>query len=231
VECRPVRVSASPSTIIKNGLYALSPYVYVRNNPINAFDFDGKIDWPLKGYWAVNKKDFKDGARGLKNTIVRTSTYLEIRNVGTSPHIGIDYRASEGTPFYSLGNGIVSKIGKISSGAKYIVIEYGGGDKVRFLHLNKISEGLKVGTNVYEGQVLGETGKTGASIAHLHVDAVDKSGKRINPENKNYGTVTNSQFFKEYKGDFNLLHAYKQLNLIAQRKLQLRKLRPDPNNK
>ncbi len=180
-----------------------TPYRFCFNNPINVIDPDGLIEQPLKGRTAVNKKDTKNGGWGLKNTIIRTSTYREIRNVGTSPHIGIDYRASVGTAFYSLGDGTVSAIGETSGGAKYITVEYANGDNVRFLHISGTAEGLKVGSPVKEGQQLGLTGATGTKQPHLHVDATDKDGNRINPEGANYGSLTNQEFFDDYAWDYN----------------------------
>jgi RHS repeat-associated protein len=189
-----------------------SPYAYCYNDPIGKVDLDGMIPWPLRGYIAVNKKDYANGGYGLVNTIVRTSTYLEIRNVGTSPHVGIDYRAKVGTPFYSLGDGVVSSIGEIKNGkakgAKFIEVKYKNGDKVRFLHLSSVAKDLKEGTHVYEGQELGKTGDTGAAFAHLHVDAKNKDGERIDPENQNYGTVSNEEFFTKYDGDYKNLPTY-----------------------
>ena len=193
----------------------VSPYAYCAGDPVNRIDPDGRLDWPLKGYTAVNKKDFANGAWGLDNTIVRTSLYNEIRNVGTSPHIGIDYRASKGTPIYNLGDGRVFEMGTYKSGINYIIIEYGNGDRVRFLHLDSFSSGLKQNDIVYEGQIIGYTGNSGqykdrngnyhSYPEHLHVDAVDKDGIKINPEQNNYGTISNEDFFEKYNGDYKSL--------------------------
>ena len=188
-----------------------TPYRAFFNNPNSWTDIDGNIELPLKGTTVANKKDLKGGV-GLPNTVVRTSTYREIRKIGTSPHIGIDYRASIGTPFYSLGDGTVADIGETKSGIKFITVEYEGGDKIRFLHISSVADDIKKGSKVYEGQVLGETGNTGKYknkkgeyvnyLAHLHVDGVDKDGNGINPEGKNYGNYTNKDFFEKYNGDY-----------------------------
>jgi RHS repeat-associated protein len=187
-----------------------TPYRAFFNNPIYWVDNDGNIEWPLKGNQAVNKKDAPSGGYGLKNTIVRTSTYMDTdRPPGaTNPHIGIDYRASINTPFYSLADGKVVDIGKTKKGAKYITVEYGNGDKIRFLHIKGLADGIEKGDKVYEGQALGYTGKTGTKHPHLHVDGVDANGERIDPENMNYGNYTNEEFFKDYGGDYKKLPTY-----------------------
>ena len=150
-----------------------SPYVYCRGNPVNRIDVDGRIDWPLNGISAVNKRDVSGGGYGLANSVVRTSTYLDTnRPPGASnPHCGIDYRASVGTPFYSLGDGTVTTIGSSNKGGNFISVEYQNGDIVTFRHISNSTNGLKVGSNVFEGQPLGETGNTGTKAAHLHIDA------------------------------------------------------------
>ena len=195
-----------------------NPYTFCFGNPISFIDLDGRIPWPLRGVSVVNKKDVADGGYNLKNTVVRTSTYREIRDVGTSPHIGIDYRASVGTDFYSLGKGVVKEIGKMKSGIQYISVEYEGGDVIRFLHISKVADDIKKGSTVFEGQILGQSGNTGqyknrkGEIVnyppHLHADGVDKNGKSIDPEGKNYGNYTNEEFFNQYEGDYKKLLTY-----------------------
>lgn len=76
----------------------------------------------------------------------------------------------------------------------------------RIKSLVEVAEGLSVGSNVLEGQVLG---KTGTKTAHLHIDATGKKGKGIDPENRNYGTVSNKFFFEQLGGDHKLLKTYK----------------------
>lgn len=189
---------------LANQAPAWTPYRAFFNNPNYFVDLDGLLEWPLEGGRAKNKRDLKAG-ESTENTVIRTSTYMEIRNIGTSPHVGIDYRAKIGTEFYSLGDGVVSDAGTFKSGIKYIEVTYKGGDKIRFLHISKVADGLIVGSTVKEGQVLGETGNSGKYKdkngnmvnyqAHLHIDAVDKDGNKIDPEGKNYGNMTNEEFF------------------------------------
>ncbi|MFT3822668.1 MAG: DUF6443 domain-containing protein [Chitinophagaceae bacterium] len=181
--------------------FGYSPYLYSENDPLNNIDLDGEIPIPLRVFFAVNKKDYP---RGLPNAAIRTSTYREIRSVGTSPHIGIDYRAPIGTPVFSMGKGEVSGMYTTRSGIRILEVKYRNGDKVRFLHLSKYVSGLKVGASIAEGQIIAFSGNSGTYNgkpypAHLHVDAVDKDGKSVDPESRNYGDYSNKDFFENYK--------------------------------
>jgi RHS repeat-associated protein len=189
-----------------------TPYRYAFNNPLRYIDINGLIEWPVKGTSAVNKRDVAGGGYGLINTVVRTSTYLDRdRPPGASnPHVGIDYRAAVGTSFYSLGDGKVVGKGRSKKGGNYITVEYGNGDKVTFRHINSTANGIEIGGTVYEGQILGETGKSGTTNAHLHIDAKNSDGNQIDPEDQNYGTVTNKEFFTTYSGDYQKLRNDKE---------------------
>lgn len=81
--------------------------------------------------------------------------------------------------------------------------------------MNSIAEGMVIGNKVYEGQIIGESGNSGQYKTkdgtyknydpHLHIDAVDKNGQPIDPENRNYGRVSNETFFNTFKGEWSLL--------------------------
>jgi len=189
-----------------------TPYRYAFNNPLKYTDINGLIEWPVRGTSAVNKRDVANGGYGLTNTVVRTSTYLDRdRPPGASnPHCGIDYRATVGNSFYSLGDGKVVDVGSRKKGGNYITVEYGNGDKVTFRHIKSTATGIEKGSPVYEGQILGETGMSGTKSPHLHIDARDSDRNRIDPENQNYGSVTNEEFFTTYGGDYQKLRNAKE---------------------
>lgn len=142
-----------------------------------------------------------------QNAIVITSAQDMLRKSTknqpmTSPHVGADFRASVGTDVYSLGDGKVVEVDKSSGN---LTVQYGNGDQVTFRHLNGIANGLEVGSDVFEGQIIAVSGMKRTTKPHLHVDAVDKNGKRTSVIGKNYGTVTNEEFFGKYEGDWQKL--------------------------
>jgi RHS repeat-associated protein len=145
-----------------------------------------------------------------KNAIIRTSQWNILRKSTpqqpmTSPHIGSDFRASVGTQVYSLGDGNITAINK-SSGI--LSVQYGNGDEITFRHLNSISNDLKIGSKVYEGQGIAKTGNKYTTLPHLHIEGKDLNGNPINFEKNKYGKTTNKQFFDEFDGDYKKLPGY-----------------------
>ncbi|MBI9069275.1 MAG: M23 family metallopeptidase [Salinivirgaceae bacterium] len=98
------------------------------------------------------------------------------------PHCGIDYVAQEGTPVYSVGDGLVLTKGYQKNGAgNYIKIKHDTIYVTQYAHLKSFAKGLKTGQEVSQGQVIGYVGKTGyATGPHLDF-RIFKNGKAINP--------------------------------------------------
>lgn len=81
-------------------------------------------------------------------------------------HMGVDLRASVGTPLYAPEAGVINERYVGSKGIK--VLGLAGTKWHRFLHLDKFMVG--VGDKVKQGQLIGYTGNTGEVAAHLHWD-------------------------------------------------------------
>lgn len=99
----------------------------------------------------------------------------------TRMHKGIDFGAPVGTPIMAAGSGKVLKAGWGGSFGNRIVLDHGKGYQTLYAHLNGFANGLRAGTRVKQGDVIGYLGNTGLSQArHLHYE-VHKDGKAINP--------------------------------------------------
>ncbi|ODB42239.1 peptidase M23 [Pseudoalteromonas sp. BMB] len=99
----------------------------------------------------------------------------------TRMHKGIDFGAPVGTPIMAAGSGKVLKAGWGGSFGNRVVLDHGKGYQTLYAHLNGFANGLKAGTRVKQGDVIGYLGNTGLSQArHLHYE-VHKDGKAINP--------------------------------------------------
>ena len=98
------------------------------------------------------------------------------------PHLGIDYAAPSGTPVHSVADGTVTFRGwDKGGGGNTIKIKHAGGMETGYLHLKSFAKGIKVGSRVSQGQLIGYVGSTGASTGP-HLDfRIKKNGTPIDP--------------------------------------------------
>jgi murein DD-endopeptidase MepM/ murein hydrolase activator NlpD len=84
------------------------------------------------------------------------------------PHLGTDYAASTGTEIRSVGDGTVVEAKFSSANGNYVKIKHNGTYTTQYLHMSKIGKGIKAGSRVSQGQVIGYVGSTGlATGPHL----------------------------------------------------------------
>lgn len=97
-------------------------------------------------------------------------------------HTGTDFAAKRGTPIKVTGNGIIKHIARKGNYGKTIIVQHAGGYTTRYAHLSGYKKGLKPGSKVYIGDVIGYVGSTGRSTGnHLHYE-FRINGKPYNPE-------------------------------------------------
>ena len=96
-------------------------------------------------------------------------------------HSGVDFAAPRGTPIYAAGDGTVTRANYFGSYGNYVSIRHANGYETAYAHLNGFARGIKNGTRVRQGQVIGYVGTTGRSTGpHLHYE-VHLNGKKMNP--------------------------------------------------
>ena len=97
------------------------------------------------------------------------------------PHHGVDYAAPSGTPVHSVADGTVIFAGWGGGGGNTLKIKHAGNLQTGYLHLKSFAKGIKVGTKVSQGQLIGYVGSTGTSTGP-HLDyRIWKNGKPIDP--------------------------------------------------
>lgn len=108
-------------------------------------------------------------------------------------HQGMDFAAPEGTPIRVTANGTVEKIDNNSRAhGKMIKIRHSNGYHTLYAHLSKIS--VRRGQTVEQGEIIGEVGNTGKSIApHLHYE-VHKDGEPVNPVHFFFNDLTPEEY-------------------------------------
>lgn len=100
-------------------------------------------------------------------------------------HSGVDLACPRGTPIYAAADGRIIQIGRKGAYGKYIRMKHAGGYETAYAHMNGYKSGLKKGSYVKQGNIIGYVGSTGRSTGpHLHFE-VWKNGKRTNPFNTN----------------------------------------------
>jgi murein DD-endopeptidase MepM/ murein hydrolase activator NlpD len=100
----------------------------------------------------------------------------------TKMHKGIDFAAPRGTPVMAAGSGKIVRIGRFSSYGNYIRVKHNSKYSTAYAHLCRCAKGLKVGSSVRQGQVIGYVGCTGRATGnHLHYELL-ADGKQIDPK-------------------------------------------------
>jgi murein DD-endopeptidase MepM/ murein hydrolase activator NlpD len=99
------------------------------------------------------------------------------------PHYGVDYGAPVGTPVMSTADGTVVEARYSPSEGNFIRIRHSSRIDTCYLHLSRFAKGLKRGTKVSQGDVIGYVGMTGLATGP-HLDyRVSENGTWLNPLN------------------------------------------------
>ncbi len=84
------------------------------------------------------------------------------------PHLGTDFAAPTGTPIRSVGDGIIEEAQYKTNNGNYVKVRHNNTYTTGYLHMSKIATGVKRGTRVRQGQIIGYVGSTGlATGPHL----------------------------------------------------------------
>lgn len=99
----------------------------------------------------------------------------------TKMHRGVDFAAPRGTNIVAAGDGVVEYAGRNGAYGIYIRIRHNGTYKTAYAHMQRIAKGVRSGTRVRQGQVIGYVGSTGRSTGpHAHYEVI-RGGRQINP--------------------------------------------------
>ena len=100
-------------------------------------------------------------------------------------HLGVDIIAKEGNLLYAVADGTITKhytVGTDKLAGNGVRLTMADGTYFFYGHMQKIADGMAVGTKVKAGQVVGYVGKTGATnTPHLHLEVHPLGGAAIDP--------------------------------------------------
>ena len=144
--------------------------------------------------YAKNKVDyFDENGKSVKKTLMKTpingarlsSSYGKRKHpiLGyTKMHTGTDFAAPTGTPIMASGDGKVMKAGWCGGGGNCVKIKHNNVYQTVYAHMSKFGRGIKRGTRVKQGQIIGYVGSTGLSTGpHLHYEVIE-NGKKVNSQ-------------------------------------------------
>jgi murein DD-endopeptidase MepM/ murein hydrolase activator NlpD len=94
-------------------------------------------------------------------------------------HLGTDYAAPRGTEIRSVGDGTVVAAGYSRGNGNYVKIKHNGTYSTQYLHMSKIGAGVKTGSRIKQGQVIGFVGSTGLATGPHLCFRFWKHGKQV----------------------------------------------------
>lgn len=156
----------------------------LQNNDLNLYKFEyekGKIDYFDENGKSVRKTLMKtpiNGARLSSSFGKRKHPILGF----TKMHSGTDFAAPKGTPVMASGDGVIIKSRWCGGGGNCVKIKHNSTYQTVYAHLSKFGKGIKKGTRVKQGQIIGYVGSTGLSTGpHLHYEVIE-NGRKINSQ-------------------------------------------------
>lgn len=97
------------------------------------------------------------------------------------PHNGVDYGAPIGTPVMTTADGVIVEARYKPGEGNFIRVRHSSRIDTCYLHLSRYAKGLKKGTRVTQGDVIGYVGMTGLATGP-HLDyRVSDNGKWLDP--------------------------------------------------
>jgi murein DD-endopeptidase MepM/ murein hydrolase activator NlpD len=127
------------------------------------------------GYYTLDGKSLKKAFLKSPLEFSRISSGFSMRVHPISGqwkrHQGVDFAAPTGTPIRASGDGVIDFIGTQGGYGNVVEIKHWNNYSTAYAHMSRFATGMKKGSKVNQGQVIGYVGTTGWSTgAHLHYE-------------------------------------------------------------
>ncbi len=125
------------------------------------FEQDG-----LAGYYDAEGKNVENGFLKSPLKFSRMTSAFTMRRYHPvqkrwKAHLGTDYAAPTGTPILAVGAGVVSAASRTRGNGNYVKIRHDRTYETQYLHMSRFAKGIRPGTRVEKGDVIGYVGSTG----------------------------------------------------------------------
>jgi murein DD-endopeptidase MepM/ murein hydrolase activator NlpD len=107
------------------------------------------------------------------------------------PHYGTDYAAPHGTPILSVGDGVVTQSAYNSGNGNYVRIRHNSVYETQYLHMSRFASGIRPGTRVKQGQVIGYVGSTGLATGPHVCFRFWKNGQQVDHLREEFPSADN----------------------------------------
>lgn len=127
------------------------------------------------GYYTFDGKSLKKAFLKSPLEFSRVSSGFSMRVHPISgqwkQHKGVDFAAPTGTPIRAAGDGMVDFAGTQGGYGNIVVVKHWNNYSTAYAHMSRIASGMRKGTKVSQGDVIGYVGSTGWSTGpHLHYE-------------------------------------------------------------
>ena len=151
------------------------------NNSLYYFDKKGS-----EGHYDQNGKSVQKALMKTPINGARLSSAFGIRKHPidgyNKMHRGTDFAAPMGTPIMASGSGVITRARWCGGGGNCVKIKHNSTYETIYAHMKNFERGIKEGSRVKQGQIIGYVGSTGNSTGpHLHYEVV-VNGKKINSQ-------------------------------------------------
>ena len=99
-------------------------------------------------------------------------------------HLGVDYHAPYGTAVKTVAAGVVDFVGTSGEAGRMVRVRHAGGYQTAYLHLSAFAPGMRVGSRVAQGDLIGRVGSSGTATGP-HLDyRIIKNGTYVDPHGR-----------------------------------------------
>ncbi|MDO8701885.1 MAG: peptidoglycan DD-metalloendopeptidase family protein [Undibacterium sp.] len=127
------------------------------------------------GYYSFDGKSLKKAFLKSPLEFTRVSSGFSMRVHPISGqwkrHTGIDFAAVTGTPIRATSDGVIESVGPHGGYGNLVVVKHWSNYTTAYAHMSRFAAGIRKGSKVSQGEVIGYVGTTGWSTGpHLHYE-------------------------------------------------------------
>jgi len=100
-------------------------------------------------------------------------------------HLGTDYAAPRGTSIFSVADGKVIEARYTRNNGYYVKIQHNNIFSTQYLHMSKFAKGIKPGSFVKQGEIIGYVGSTGLATGPHVCFRFWRNGRQVDPYKQN----------------------------------------------